>query len=98
MYSSTVNLINANLLLHIPTTKRSFNIITTVDKFEPAHLLLNFNEILPFRVLKTISQKEKLGDINVKEIVARSEGDLRNAILSLQFNGATMNHRFGRLE
>ena len=34
----------------------------------------------------------------MKEIVARSEGDLRNAILSLQFNGATMNHSFGRLE
>ena len=29
--------------------------------------------------------------------MARSEGDLRNAILSLQFNGTTMDHSAGTL-
>ena len=44
------------------------------------------------RALRTLVQKEKLSDVNVGEIVARSEGDLRNAVLSLQFNGVTTNH------
>ena len=48
--------------------------------------------MLNHRALRTLVQKEKLSDVNVGEIVARSEGDLRNAVLSLQFNGVTTNH------
>ncbi|XP_063688376.1 cell cycle checkpoint protein RAD17-like [Bolinopsis microptera] len=64
-------------------------------KIPPEHLNIPFNPVadtLMTKALRTLVQKEKLSDINVGEIVARSEGDLRNAVLSLQFNGVTTNH------
>ncbi|KAL5271549.1 hypothetical protein ACHWQZ_G001989 [Mnemiopsis leidyi] len=71
---------------------------SNVVKIPPDYLNISFNpvaETFMSKVLKSICQKEKLGEIDVKEIVARSEGDLRNAILSLQFNSTTMDHGAG---